>query len=72
VFRVFHLYLFDIIFKNKNAVSTFDECVKTANKMMKLKFYCRFPTLVLSRSGGSGAESAIKGMFSVSRGCSAE
>ena len=42
------------------------------NKNDEAKIYCRFPTLVLSRSGGSGAESAIKGMFSVSRGFTAE
>jgi len=49
-----------------------DKRMVTAIKNDTTKIYCRFPTLVLSRSGGSGAKSAFKGMFSVSRGGSAE
>jgi hypothetical protein len=72
MFFISPLFLCDIIFKNKNAVTMLDERMVTAIKNDTTKIYCRFPTLVLSRSGGSGAKSAFKGMFSVSRGVSAE
>jgi len=54
------------VFKNKIAVLN-TTASETANKKRSNNFYCRFPTLVLSRSGGSGAQGAFKGMFSVSR-----